>query len=37
MQIKVQIMEGQEYKHLLDYMSEKRTFLNITRNNYKKC
>jgi hypothetical protein len=24
MQIKVQIMEGQEYKHLLDYMSEKK-------------
>ena len=24
MQIKIQIMEGQEYKHLLDYMSEKK-------------
>jgi hypothetical protein len=24
MQIYVQIMEGQEYKHLLDYMSEKK-------------
>jgi len=24
MQIKVQIMEGQDYKHILDYMSEKK-------------
>jgi hypothetical protein len=33
-------MEGQEYKHLLDYMSEKKgitAFLNITRYNDKKC